>query len=266
MRPKESAVVVMTDIHYGKKTTSFNPDACAEKISNFGDSVLRIHDLMTGYQFDELVVCLLGDINDGSEIYATQPHHQAITNVEQQAEDISTILADWFKRQVKSGAWPKIRVECVPGNHGRAGKHAHEAASWDIVTYKYLRNKLPSSCPLHLGKKNVFLRNIKIKRHNFLLYHGHEIKTFGNIPWYGMLLRTARWNLSSLSPFRAVLFGHWHTFGAWQFNQVTALASGTLITDDDWALQSLGWESANKWWMFGVSDKRPITWSFGLET
>lgn len=260
---RETAVVVITDVHYGKKTASFNPESCAQRLAAFGDSVLRIRELLSSYAFDELVVCLLGDINDGTGIYATQPHHQAITNVEEQAEEISDLLAEWCKGQQK--VWKKLRLECVPGNHGRAGKFAHEAASWDVVAYKYLRNKLPKGCELHLGKKSAFLRVVNIRRHRYLLYHGHEIKTFGNIPWYGMLLRTARWNLSHLSPFAAVLFGHWHTFGLWQFNSVTALASGTLVTDDEWALQSLGWESANRWWMFGVSDKRPITWSFGLE-
>jgi len=261
----ESVVLNMADIHFGKKTASFNPEICAARLETLGDTVLRIRELQAGYDFNELVVCMLGDINDGTDIYATQPHHQAQSNVEEQAENVSDILADWFKKQQKAKAWGKIRIECVPGNHGRAGKGAHEAANWDIVAYKYLRGKLPDGIKLHLCRDNPFMNKVEIRKHHYLLYHGHDIKTFGNIPWYGMLLRSARWHLSNLAPFDAVLMGHFHTFGMWSFNRLTALCNGTLITDDTWALQSLGWESANRWWMFGVSDHRPITWSFGLE-
>jgi DNA polymerase II small subunit/DNA polymerase delta subunit B len=268
-RQRETAVLVMTDLHYGKKTSSFKPTDFAERLDAIASRAESIKKHLKSSEFDELVVCILGDVNDGTDIYATQAHHQAISDVEEQADQLTDLLVPYFARLKK--VWQKVRIECVPGNHGRAGKFAHEAANWDVVAYKYLRNKLQYAeldIPLHLNPKqaNVFMRIAEIRKHRFLLYHGHDIRSFGNIPWYGILLRTARWNLTEkLAPFDVVLMGHFHTFGCWAFNRVTAMISGTMITDDDWALQSLGWESANKWWMFGVSDKRPITWKFGLE-
>lgn len=264
----ESAVLVMSDLHYGKQTKSFGTGGFGDRLAAIGDRVATIRRLMSGYEFDELVVCVLGDVNDGTDIYATQAHHQAESNVEEQAEQLSELLVPFFRRQHE--VWGKVRVACVPGNHGRAGRFSHEAASWDTVAYKYLRAKLKDGGPpipvVMNGKgQNPFLRVEEVRNHRYLLYHGHDIKSFGNIPWYGMQLRVARWNTTKLAPFDAVLMGHYHSFGTWAFNSIELKMSGTMITDDEWALQTLGWESANKWWLFGVSNSRPVTWEFGID-
>lgn len=263
-KQQETAVLVMTDLHYGKKTSSFNPEVFEKRLKEVGERIGRIKDRLTGYKFDKLVTFLLGDVNDGTAIYATQPHHQAETNVEEQAEQLTDLLSDWFLRQKE--IWGNVEIECIPGNHGRSGI-THEEANWDIVAYKYLRHKLNSEdIAVHMNrKKNAFIRKVEIRKHNYLLYHGHDIKSFSNIPWYGIMLRIARWNTTKLAPFDAVLMGHFHSFGSWKFNQIEIMLSGTMVTDDDWALQTLGYESANRWWLFGVSDSRPVTWRFELD-
>lgn len=262
----ESAILAMTDLHYGKRTGTFGVDGFGDRLGAIGDRLAAIRRALAGYTFDELHVFMLGDVNDGTGIYATQPHHQAETNVEEQAEQLSELLVPYFQRLKRD--WGRVRIETVPGNHGRAGREAHEAANWDIVAYKYLRNKLTADkIPVGIGDRgrNKFLRTITVRSHKYLLYHGHDIKSFGNIPWYGMTLRVARWNTTRLAPFDVVLMGHFHTFGTWQLNNIQLMLNGTMITGDEWALQTLGWESANKWWLFGVSDKRPVTWTFAVD-
>lgn len=265
---RESAILVLTDLHYGKRTKTFDTAGFAARMDAFGERVIAIRErLSAGYHFDELVIPLLGDVNDGTGIYATQAHHQAETNVEEQAEQLTDVLAPWLRTQKK--AWGRVRVECVPGNHGRAGRFAAEAANWDVVAYKYLRAKVkPDGIPVGLGRgnDNLFLRTIEVRKHRYLLYHGHEIHSFNSIPWYGMVQRIARWNTTqTLAPFDVVLMGHFHTFGSWAFNRINCYLSGTFVTDDSWALQCLGWESANRTWMFGVSDKRAVTWQVGVD-
>lgn len=260
---KESAIFHMTDLHFGKRTSTFSSDKFEAKLDAIGERLKSIRGAMTGYDFDELVIPLTGDVNDGTGIYPTQAHHQDITNVEEQADQLSDLLAAWYRDQLKT--WKKIRIECVPGNHGRAGKFAHEGASWDMVAYKYLASKLRDVIPVHWNRNDKFIRTISVRKHRYLLYHGHDIKTFSNIPWYGMLLRLAKWNTTKLAPFDVALMGHFHTCGDWTLNRIRLLLSGTMISDDEWALQSLGWESANKWWLFGANDERPVTWSFAVD-
>ena len=169
--------------------------------------------------------------------------------------------------------WGEVAVETVPGNHGRAGKFAHVAASWDIVAYRYLQKELRirTGGKIEVGiqssaVENKFLRKIMVRGHPVLLYHGHDIRSFANIPWYGMALRTIRWqSTKKLSPFELVLMGHFHTRGAWPINKFEILLSGSMITDDDWALQAFGWEGTPEWWLFGVSRRFPTTWSYRMK-
>jgi len=256
----------MTDLHFGKATSTFNPDVCAQRLCEMERKIRRIRGLLGDYDFDELVVSMLGDMNDGTGIYPTQFHHQKITDVNEQALVLSDLLARFFRKL--QDVWKHVRIEAVPGNHGRAGKFAHESANWDLVCYNYLAKELkPSGIKIGLnsGSDNPFIRKIKVKRHNYVLYHGHDIRTFSNIPWYGMMLRISRWLSTKIAPFDVALLGHFHTVGCWDINRVQLFLSGTMVSDDDWALQSLGWESACKWWIFGVSDHRPVTWQFRLE-
>jgi hypothetical protein len=38
-----------------------------------------------------------------------------------------------------------------------------------------------------------------------------------------------------------------------------------MVSDDDWALRKYGWESVNRWWMFGMSERKKLVWQYGLD-
>ena len=264
----ETAVLVVTDVHYGKKTSSFNRQVCKARIARVADKVYSITDLLTGkYKFDELVIMLLGDVNDGTDIYPTQAHHQELSNVEEQAWEFAEFFASVVRGFAK--VYPSVRIETVPGNHGRAGKAAHECASWDTVAYRYLGNHLRSDgIPVIMGRgDNRFVRKVSVRRHNFLLFHGHQVRgSFAGIPSYGLSTRVSRWaTTEAYAPFDIALCGHFHSFMHWKVNRIPVILSGTCVTDDLWSREELGWESANVWPFFGVNDERPITWKYDLE-
>jgi hypothetical protein len=232
-----------------------------------GERLARIRHLLSDYQFDKLLVCMLGDVNDGTEIYAGQAHEQAESNVEEQAYQLATYMSGWLKRQ--KDVWGNVEVEAVPGNHGRAGRFAHVAANWDLVAYRYMKLMVePAGITVNHPMKGemVFLRKITVRKHPVLLYHGHDLQFYQSVPWYGIQNRLMKWStVSSLTPFELVLLGHLHFLGDWSLNMLRILASGCMPSDDDWPVQKLGYESQNKWWLFGMSNKRPVTWQFGLE-
>ena len=261
----ESAVLLMTDVHYGRKTASYNPKVFAKRLTRLSQTLGGIREGLASLSLDRLVVFMAGDMNDGTDIYATQPHEQAESNVEAQADELSELLSSWLLEQKR--IWGTVSVEAVPGNHGRAGKRAAVAANWDMVFYRYLALRLGEAIPVGLNPrpKSPFIRKVELRDHQYILYHGHRIKSYFNIPWYGMSMRLHRWMSTRLAPFDMVCLGHFHTFGAWDVNRKTILVSGTMITDDDWALEEFGWESSARWWLFGVSDKHPMTWQYRLE-
>ena len=267
-RERESAVLVMSDLHYGKRTATYNREVAKERLRKLLPRLERIHQLVSAaYEIDELVVAVLGDVNDGTEIYPAQPHYQDLSDPLQQAWEFAEFLAEWF-REVQR-IWGKVRIEAVAGNHGRTGKRAHEAANWDLACYHYLKLHLNGSgIPIAYGSyengQDPFLRFMEVRRHRFLLYHGHAIRMYQTIAWYGLTMRMLRWQ-AALGAFSALLCGHFHSFGEMEINGRRVLLTGTLVTDDQWVLQTLGLNASNRWHLFGVGDKRPITWRFDLD-
>jgi hypothetical protein len=258
-------VLHITDVHWGKQTESFDVKTCSKRLASVGEKLGRIRELLSGYDFDRLVILITGDVNDGSEIYASQATEQAESDVEEQANSAAAALAE-LVRGLKR-IWKNIEIEAVPGNHGRSGRGGHVAANWDVTCYRYLQFRLAAD-HVPVGFKDesgLFVRKSIIRGHNYLIYHGHEIRTYASIPWYGMMLRVSRWLSTKYAPIDVALIGHFHSFGMWRVNRVMLAVSGTMVTDDDWALTGLGWESANKWHCFGVSTKYPMTWDFGID-
>jgi hypothetical protein len=253
-------------VHWGKLTDTFDVKACSKRLALVGEKLGRIRELLAGYDFDKLVILITGDVNDGTEIYAGQATEQAESDVEEQANSAAAALANLARSQLKTWGG-KVEIEAVPGNHGRAGRGAHVAANWDVTCYRYMQFRLAAD-KIPVGFKDeqgLFIRKVDIRGHHYLIYHGHEIRTYSNIPWYGMMLRISRWLSTKYAPIDVALLGHFHSFGMWRINRVMLMMGGAMVTDDDWALMSFGWESANRWHLFGASNKYPVTWDFGIE-
>jgi metallophosphoesterase superfamily enzyme len=135
MKQRESAVLVVSDVHVGKKTPSYDMRVAQKVLDEVAKRIVRIAELVQdGYRWDEVVICFLGDVLDGSEIFPGQATVQDIPNVLAQA----TVAARLFLPIVEASlaVAPIVRLVGVAGNHGRAGKNAAEAANWDIVCYQ----------------------------------------------------------------------------------------------------------------------------------
>ncbi len=263
----ETAILTITDAHFGKLTRSYNPTVFVERLQALSKKVERIHELLSDYAFDRLVIVMAGDLVDGTMIYPTQVYHQKITNINQQIMLMAEHLADFVIQQ--RNVWGRVDVECVPGNHGRVSKFAHESSNYDIMLYDTLKILLKRERGITVNKngdhEDPFLRIIEVRGHRYLLYHGMEIRMFQQIPWYGIVMRVLRWLSTKSLKFDVAIMGHFHSCGMWDINQVQLILSGTMASDDDWALRILGYESASSWWLFGASNTRPITWRFKLD-
>jgi hypothetical protein len=268
----ETAVLVISDLHIGKKTADFNITVARRRLNKLAEKVCRIKEqLGNGYELDNIHVWMLGDTIDGDGIYPGQPHHQDESNVTEQTFIASEMLGD-FLAMLGEG-FPRVVVTGVPGNHGRVGRHSHEAANWDLSTYRQLEIHRTKNVRLNfpnrqerVNRTTDFIHHVNLRSHGYLLYHGHGVRSFANIPFYGLYNRALRWRTSTRLPeFCMLCCGHFHTLGKHQVNDVRLMLTGTMVTSDDWALQQLGFDSANKWWLFGVSNRYPQTWQFDLD-
>ena len=265
-KSKDTIVICITDAHIGKETSTFNLSTARSRVKNFGKTISRVSELMSaGCVFDKAVVLFLGDINDGTQIYKTQPHHQAETDVNTQAVVAAEVLFLPLLEQFQE-LFGKVEVHGVAGNHGLSSRFAHEASNWDLVFYHYLRMLTKKNKDININVYPDFIHVVPVRNHGILMYHGHEIRSFQQIPWYGVTQRALRWTAAKRLPdWDVMTMGHFHTFGLQEINKFSILMNGTMVTDDEWSLQTIGYESSNKWWVWGVSAKRPITWSFGVD-
>ena len=260
----ETAILVASDWHYGKLTSSYNCDVAADRLTALAKRMAAIRQIETaGRSFDRLVVLWLGDTVDGADIYPAHMAYTAEPNVEAQAERGSDVLARWLDGLAQT--WGAVTFVPVPGNHGRSGKHMHLAASWDVVTYRYVRQKVGKRVKVDMGEWVDFVRMYDIRGHRWLLHHGHYVRMWLGIPWYGLQRRLLAWaTTKSLGSFDVAAFGHFHTLGYWPINRLLLVTTGTPVTDDDWARDLLGAEAQPLWWLMGASDEHATTFKYDL--
>lgn len=279
MKQVETAVLVISDVHIGKKTPKYDTRKAARVLESVAVKVQNIAQLLKNdYGFDEFVVIMLGDILDGSEIFPGQAAVQDIPNVLAQAVAAAHLFLPIIEAGVSVAG--KVRICGVAGNHGRSGKNAAEAANWDIVCYQQLeslckaiyKDKVTFEINAPRIEKNSVKENdlfwmklVRVKNHYFLLHHGHRARNVLGVPFYGIRQRALTWRSAFPQRWKVLLHGHFHTFARMDFNDIIVLLNGTSVMHDTWALENFGMASVNRWWFFGVSNKFPITWSFGLD-
>lgn len=249
-------IASLADFHYGKRTATFAPDILDKRLQGWAGQLAQFKEKGVA-----LELFLLGDVNDGTMIYATQEHHQAQSDVRAQAKECAQLLARLTERLETD--WGRVTWHAVPGNHGRTSKFANEAANWDVQTYDNLKLMLEakgskSRVDAYEGDRteSVFLKRVRIYGHGYLLHHGHTVRMYQTIPWYGLLQRALRWY--SVETFRVFCCGHFHGSGLEPFNRFELMRTGSPVDGDDWALETFGITGDAHGWTFGVTEAEPL--------
>lgn len=260
MTDDRTAVLLLSDLHYGKETDSYSPASAKRALDTAAKQLASAQEL---FKYDNLHVLILGDINDGSGIFPTQSNEQAIQNPEEQANQASELLTTFLRGQAEQ-VWKKVTVDCVAGNHGRLGRYADERANWDQIAYRYLQKNLLGSIPVSLQDKgSPFFKRVRINGHWILLHHGHAIPCGGGIPVHATNRRMLMWQHTNRGPFKMLVMGHLHTLAHWEHCGIQVLISGSPVTGDEY-IRNLGSEGSQSWWLFGTSKKYLIEWQVPL--
>jgi len=262
----ESAVLHLTDLHFGKETESFNVDVLEKRIDRMIEHALDINSILkSGYRFDKLVIAMTGDMIDGATIYKTHPFH-----VDERAAFGRTQamqLAKLMKPRILTlrEIAPKIEIAGVPGNHGRTTQFDHEMNNWDSVFYDNLSLMFDGDKNVSVKSAEKNIEIINIQGHGFLLHHGAAIRMYQNLPHYGIRQRVLKWSRTIKTPFVVVLMGHFHQCIQDAIDEIRILLSGTAVSDDNFSIEFLGVDGAMRMNFFGVHPEHPITWEFKLE-
>jgi predicted phosphodiesterase len=264
---EESAVLHLADLHCGRHTSSFDLATLKRRLHCVVDHALAIWEILRhGYKLRELVIADTGDNVDGDEIYKAHAYHtdESAKYAAEQLTALLDIIAPEIRR-LKAIA-PTIRFIGVPGNHGRVSRYTHEANNWDLVFYEMLKREFAGDPSITVEYTKDFAQVVDVEGHGVLLYHGGGIRMYQNMPFYGIRQRVMRWKGSMKQAFEVVLMGHFHQVLQDSFNGTRVLLSGTMVSDDEWAVENLGMDGERRFQFFGVHKERPVTWRYELET
>ena len=257
---RETAVLHLGDLHVGKKECGY--DTFQARMRRISDRLKDIRDtVLRQYDITKLKVILTGDVVDGHGVYPSQAYNQAIGDARAQANLCGDGLAELISNQ--RGLYGTVEVAAVPGNHGIGGnKFAADSQNWDILAYDRLAEKLAGRVPVEYNPEDPWVLKTQIAdKYAAILNHGHRLgKSRKSVED-----RIARWSSSDhFYPFHYVFTGHLHSLEYWHFNRVHYFRTGTMLTDDPYARQ-LGYESSVRAWLFGVHEKRPVTWTVQVD-
>lgn len=126
----------------------YDMDTAARAVEKFGENLLSIKEkFQPVYDFDDCYLFLMGDISTGEQVYSGQVH------------DIEAHLSDQTTRSVESlyqlsaslaTEFDTVQIRGILGNHGKSRASASRGANTDLLTYRWLNDRLRAS-----GHQNV---------------------------------------------------------------------------------------------------------------
>lgn len=220
-----TCVLHLTDLHNGEVTQKdevdgfgeFSPEIFTERLKSLGEKLLKYVSVQrSGYNIPRLHILATGDYVSGElhhELTATNSYPVPVQAVRcgYDLGALGTMLAPHFE----SVTWDMITSD----NHGRLTRK-NQAAEGGLNNWGYVVSHVVKQ---HLSEHKNVRVNIHAKpsavvpigSEKYLCFHGHEIKGWAGLPYYGFDRRAAmeavkRMNVPDAA-FTKMVFGHFHT-------------------------------------------------------
>lgn len=256
----ESAVLVLSDLHFGKLTGTYNMAIALDRFINLIDNVLRtLKERSKIRPITQLHILWTGDIVDGEQIYATHGSHIDDHVVNQIFKSLEIVVPQ-IMRFVDAGY--VVHNSFVRGNHGRVTKFHHESTNWDYVYGLVMETMLKEVQNMTFKVTPSWHQVVNVRGNRILQWHGHQIKMHLNLPWYSLTNRISRWAVSEeLEDFDISVSGHFHSSSMLNWNEKKLFTNGTMVSGDQFALEFIGLSASESQHLFGV-DESGVTWMY----
>ena len=206
--------VMLTDLHYGKKSKTFNLEVASQRMRKLGEVVLSEHSRYSSlYNVEHILTFLGGDIIENSDFHGIESRRASeCGNSEQVVASIKSLYSDYIVPIVSTGK--KCTFICVRGNHDRTGDHVtyqnpgREDLTWIIY------NVLKDMCSL-AGFKNIEFIIPEGVYHVHEIYGSHVLYEHGDFIKGGVSRKTCDGHMSKRSKqfgklIRFFRLGHFH--------------------------------------------------------
>lgn len=216
--------LMLSDIHYGKKTPRFDLAICRSRMQKLSKVFLEELDRKTkeGYNVERVIVALLGDI---IESYTMHGLESAVGcefgNAQQVQSAITSLYYDVLLPIAKTGI--KVDVPCVTGNHDRSetGRTMNDPGlnnlTWIIYTSleEMCRIAGLTNVKFEIAKGSYLI--IDIYGNKSLLEHGDNCKSNGKKSFESLMEQRGRQNNTTIHFGR---FGHWHEYAVFDRGRI----------------------------------------------
>lgn len=245
---EEVAVAVLSDWQLAKLTPDYNSDVCEERIELYGEKVLKLTDIQrSDHPVKELRVWLLGDIIEGELIFPGQQYLIDGSLYRQVTVDGPRILGNFLRKM--AGAFEKVHVTAVIGNHGALGGRARRDYSpetnGDRMLYRIVQQILANeqrvtwTIPDGGGERNWYAVD-DIGGYKTLLFHGDQVRGQSGLPWYGFHKKVLGWKVGAIPEgFDDAFCGHYHQPTRMTLNTVTVRVNGSTESYNTYAQEQL---------------------------
>lgn len=268
---EEVAVLLMSDVHIGKKTATYNPKVFVKRLGRLRLSMMSIVQAQRSIRpIKKLVIVMNGDFADAEAIYPSQAVDFISIPIIDQIFTVGVPeLVSFLGFCLES--FEEVECYCQMGNHGQqnaAKWSSSKSTNWDSVLYKVLEASTLNQPRIkwHIATKD-WKSIFKILGYGFLAYHGNGIKRFYNSPFYGMTRQAERWANAYRDKLRLdyVLYSHFHSLDTgMRHNRMMIFVNGSFTTDDSYAEENIGVASIPEQLLFGVHPKFGVTWRYPL--
>ncbi len=259
----ETQVLCIGDWHEAEITPTFNPEIASTRINKLFKSTMRITELHRHiYPINDLVVFVLGDM-----VHGENPFQGAkVGNIQRGAVDqvfdlalpnLLSLLCSLRENFLS------IKVYCVSGNHGKISREAPTTSNFDMILYKALsKAKLPQG--IEIIPPNDFCQIVNIYGFKFFVHHGDAIKTTNGIPYFAQYRKVMSWYVT-YGGFSYAVQGHFHKDDYYRISAKTKqINNGALVSDDEFALKTIGTSTIPSQTTFGVHSSKALTWYYSL--
>lgn len=276
---EETILLKFSDWHayeriLAERTRGFNhydgPEFGA-RVQHVVDSAISIKRKMErggGWRFPKLVVGANGDFVSGT-IHELERHTDA-PSIVQAVYGCAELLARAIRDL--SAEFPAVEVFCTAGNHGRLPdarrmQQKDPTRSWDTMVYLIARSMLRDVEHVEFFIPNSYSVAFEIEGWNFLQTHGHDVKSWNSIPWYGLNRLVSNINALEASRGKTIhyfLFGHFHEKSSLEHASGESFINPSLIGGNEFTLNALGKMGKPGQLMLGVHQEHGVTWRFPL--
>lgn len=269
----ESLVKMWSDWHAGEvvnveRMRGFNEYNFAEfqrRLETDTNATLHLAQMLQagGWHFEELVLAALGDLVTGTA-HELERHSDG-NNIVEIVVDVAAEAA--VRVQQYAAVFPKVRGYWISGNHGRLGdarrmQQKDPTRNWDALIGMVVQKLLANQKNVNIVVPNSYAIGFDVQGWTFLASHGHDIKMWNAIPFYGINRFVTNINALEAARNNAInyfLFAHFHRQTSLTMPAGEWFINGSLIGGNEFSLNVLGASDRPAQWMLACHRKWGVT-------